>query len=650
MAGSSELGGHRITRLLRVYLTGTGTGASRSGGGTGAGTGTGTGTGPGTGRRGRRFKVVSRFRSPLLQVGRSVIMSVLSTVLLGAAAAWSTQVAEEMTDDPSTVTTADGNLRGLVKGKYRTFKGIPFAKPPLGKLRFAPPVAVEPWAGMRDAIDFRHNCIQEPNWSPKQPRETLDEDCLYLNVYTPSWATPTSMLPIMFWVHGGGWTNGGSNETRLNGTFNAADLSMIVVTTNYRLNIFGFLGGEAVRSLDTERGTTCNAGILDQREALRWVQRNIGAFGGNASNVLLAGESAGGASVYNHLVRPESWGLFAAAAEQSGSYSIFSVPQPAVPPPYNVPPLDFEKTYSRVLDLTNCTRNVSADAVACLQALDTDTLFNVTHHLDTPTQTQPCVDGVDLTAQIGELIKAGQTKPKVPFIAGGTMEDIAYPLYLAPKVNMKCHDGTQCTKDDLEAFVYELSQAFTPPWFDNATVAQFVDVYSQDSNRPFPTGTTPKSKFYFAPRHMGADFVTNCPARRSASSFADRGDNSSAVFLYRFSHIPEGPDGNYPRRSQHASDIPFIFRVTDVSAGGDDKYLYQIKEDELPLATQMVNAWISLAINGTAGPDWPAWKPSKNAPWMDFGNKRLGEVQPDDFMVAKCALWDKIGLPTPSHT
>lgn len=283
------------------------------------------------------------------------------------------------------VLTREGFVRGVANQRYRSFRGIPFAAPPVGALRWAPPAPVVPWAGVLDATEYKHNCMQPPGFDPPLPPPTLSEDCLYLNVWTPPHANSSSSLPVLFWVHGGSYHQGGANESRLNGSWDAALYDTILVTTNYRLNIFGFLASSMLRSRDPAGGTG-NYGILDQRAALRWVQANIRAFGGDPSRVLLDGQSAGGASVYNHLVRPLSWGLFSRAIAQSGGYTLV-LPQAETP--------EFEDTYRTVLNVTGCR------GVDCLLEIKAEQLLPVASFLDF----QPVVDGVDLKEQ-GESISS----------------------------------------------------------------------------------------------------------------------------------------------------------------------------------------------------------------------------------------------------
>merc|ERR1712232_795064 len=152
---------------------------------------------------------------------------------------------------------------------------------------------------------------------------TMSEDCLYLNVYAPT-KKSAQLKPVMLWIYGGGYQGGGGNETRLNGTWDVAlnertSNEFIVVTFNYRNNVFGFAASDKLRSRDPSGGTG-NYGVLDQRLAMQWVHDNIHAFGGDASRVYIVGQSAGASSVSNHLVRPKSWGLFHAAGLESGAF------------------------------------------------------------------------------------------------------------------------------------------------------------------------------------------------------------------------------------------------------------------------------------------------------------------------------------------
>jgi para-nitrobenzyl esterase len=206
--------------------------------------------------------------------------------------------------DPALVRAPSGPLQGIANGDYRAFLGVPYAKPPVGELRWAPPQPLDPWPSLLDASALRSKCIQI-GW--KHPGTVEGgEDCLYLNVYTPA-EVGQARLPVMVWFHGGGWVAGSSQD--VDPTVMVSREHVIVVTVNYRLGAFGFFASPALDAEDPAH-TSGNYAIRDQQLALRWVQRNISAFGGDPQRVTLAGQSAGTISNFTHLVAPASQGLF----------------------------------------------------------------------------------------------------------------------------------------------------------------------------------------------------------------------------------------------------------------------------------------------------------------------------------------------------
>ncbi len=211
--------------------------------------------------------------------------------------------------DPALVQTTTGTLRGQVTRGYRVFAGIPYAAAPIGPLRFQPPAPAPAWEGVRDATRPGPRCIQDPGGDPEFGRQT-DEDCLTVNVWTPGGSV--GARPVMVWIHGGGFINGSG------GMFDARWLAsrgdIVVVTLNYRLGTLGFLAHPDLGPA----GAVGNYGLADQQAALRWVRDNIANFGGDPAKVTIAGESAGGMSVCDHLVAPDSAGLFRAAIIMSG--------------------------------------------------------------------------------------------------------------------------------------------------------------------------------------------------------------------------------------------------------------------------------------------------------------------------------------------
>ena len=253
--------------------------------------------------------------------------------------------------DPALVHTDAGTLRGTVAPDYRLFAGIPYAAPPVGALRFAPPAPALGWQGEREATQPGPRCIQDPNADPEQGRNTA-EDCLTLNVWTP----PVSgeRRAVMVWLHGGAFVGGSSGIYDSRWLASRGDI--LVVTVNYRLGALGFLAHPALGPA----GAVGNYGLADQQAALRWVRDNIAAFGGDPDKVTVAGESAGAMSVCDHLVAPGSAGLFRAAI-------LMSAPCQAQ--------ADLATATRRSLDYAagvGCT--VPATAAACLRGLPTDRL------------------------------------------------------------------------------------------------------------------------------------------------------------------------------------------------------------------------------------------------------------------------------------
>lgn len=224
-----------------------------------------------------------------------------------------------------TIDTPAGRLAGLRKGAVASFKGIPFARPPIGPLRWRLPEPAEPWAGVRDATLFAPTCPQAPTQLESlmglAVGEQQSEDCLYLNVWTP--ACDDAKRPVMVWIHGGAFVLGAGSHGVYEGT-GLAELGAVVVTINYRLGAFGFLA----LGLANENAPGSGAeGIADQILALDWVRRNIASFGGDPDNVTIFGESAGGMSVATLLASPAARGLFHKAIAQSGAADISHAPE-----------------------------------------------------------------------------------------------------------------------------------------------------------------------------------------------------------------------------------------------------------------------------------------------------------------------------------
>ncbi|MEZ6031343.1 MAG: carboxylesterase family protein [Hyphomonadaceae bacterium] len=222
-----------------------------------------------------------------------------------------------------TRTTIDsGTLVGVVKNGVERYLGVPFAKPPVGPLRWEPPQKPEPWAGELRATDYKLPCYQETNPDGVTPNGggvsgPSSEDCLYLNVYAP--ANAKGDAPVMLWFFGGGNVVGGAHLPTYDGQA-FAEKGVIIVTTNYRLGAAGWFAHPTLTAAAAQDAPLVSYGSMDQTEVLRWIQRNIGAFGGDPKNVTIFGQSAGGYGVYAQLVSPQAQGLFQKAMVHSATY------------------------------------------------------------------------------------------------------------------------------------------------------------------------------------------------------------------------------------------------------------------------------------------------------------------------------------------
>jgi para-nitrobenzyl esterase len=215
------------------------------------------------------------------------------------------------------VETQAGILRGTDQGEHLAFLGVPYAAPPMGDRRFTAPEPFGAWSGVRDATSPGNVAPQDPLVSrPFRADGPEDEDCLFLNVYTPN-LDPGARRPVLFWIHGGGFSHGAGSQPAYDGGPLAARGNLVVVTINYRVGALGYLylGGHG----GADWGATANAGQLDQITALGWVRDNIAAFGGDPDNVTIAGQSAGSVAVGTLLAMPAAAGLFARAIAQSGT-------------------------------------------------------------------------------------------------------------------------------------------------------------------------------------------------------------------------------------------------------------------------------------------------------------------------------------------
>jgi len=311
------------------------------------------------------------------------------------------------------VTIDTGTLEGVVDSAsgVMLFRGIPYAAPPVGPLRWKPPQAAQPWRGVRAANKLGHNCMQHQPYSDIDPFTAgVSEDCLYLNVWTKSLDT-RAPRPVMVWIHGGGFFAGFGGEERHNGGI-LAKKGAVVVTLNYRLGPFGFMAHPAFAA-ESPNHSSGNYGLLDQIAALQWVKRNIARFGGDPSRVTIFGESAGGMSVGSLIASPLAKGLFQRAILESGTGVGIGV-------------LRQEQARAASLKLADSlgVQGTGADALAKLRAVDAQKVLQAALRLGNPGSPQffPVVDGWVLPHPVDSTL-LNASPNIVPVIAGSNRDE-----------------------------------------------------------------------------------------------------------------------------------------------------------------------------------------------------------------------------------
>ena len=303
-------------------------------------------------------------------------------------------------DEPVQLTS--GQVTGVeLDGNVTVFRGIPFAAPPVGDLRWKAPQPPIPWQGVRVADTFGPACMQ------RRARQLMSEDCLYVNVWTTAESNQDA-LPVMVWIHGGGWSSGASSNATYDG-FGFADKGVVLVSVNYRMNAFGFMAHPAL-SAAAERGVSGNYGILDHIAALEWVRDNIGGFGGDPNNVTIFGESAGGASIYALLATPLANGLFHRAISESTWIT-----------PTNVTHLTRHNGFSDSAEargqtaiadkLTELGRSTDGDLLATMREMSADDVISMRFGVSL------AEDGWVLPKSPGEIFREGSHNI-VPLLAG----------------------------------------------------------------------------------------------------------------------------------------------------------------------------------------------------------------------------------------
>lgn len=505
------------------------------------------------------------------------------------------------------ITTEDGALNGITSPNVNQFLGIPYAEPPVGALRWTPPQPHGAWKGVLEATQVGNPCPQLDSLG----KATGDEDCLSLNVYTPGLKKPQSTqngLAVMVWIPGGSlthWSGGMFDPTPL-----VEKGDVIVVTINYRLGVLGWFAHPA---LDAEDHLKANYGLMDQQFALRWVQRNIAAFGGDPDRVTIFGESAGGLSVYCNLASPTAAGLFHRAIAESGAYSSFEsyldfiVPLAAAEPGSQ----DFAAS-------VGC----GDQSAQCLRATPAASLI-----LAPPDLLYPFIDGTLLTETPPPAFASGQFN-QVPVISGTNHDEYRLQVALAYD-----YAGHPLTSADYPKAVADLLRLDYPDPTGSLDLA--LGMYPLSKYPPPPPYVEPAPLALAA---LGTDLIYACPARRADQLL------SQYVPTYAYEFSDENAPLNlgyvrasFPLGAYHNSEMQYLFNLLGTAA--------PFTSDQQQLSDAMIGYWAQFAKSGdpnqSGAPDWPPYDASTH--------KFQSLVPPTPQLISnfanthKCTFWDSIG-------
>jgi para-nitrobenzyl esterase len=491
------------------------------------------------------------------------------------------------TGNPS-VQLDDGPLEGRqLDNNVQAFLGIPYAKPPLGDLRWQPPQAPDKWTKTLDASDYGGRCAQ-PESTTLMNAASDNEDCLYANVWTPS-VTSKDKLPVMFWIHGGGNVNGSASEPvpyANSGHFyegqHIASKGVVVVSFNYRLGVFGFFGHEAL----AQKGG--NQGLWDQTFALQWVKDNIAKFGGDPSNVTIFGESAGSLDVCFHVASPKSRGLFKQAISESGGCTTHTATAD-----------DAAKMADTLATTLGCT---GSDALTCLRGKSVSDLLGAV-----PTGSGigagfgPSVDGDFLPDQPRTLYDSGSIA-KVPYILGSNQDEGT--LFTVGQPAITDADG--------------LTAAVTAE-FGAAGASTIIAQY------PMSNFSSDPQPYQAAFSRMVGDAILVCTTFDTAERAAK---NGNTIRMYNFDIPADVPVPDLNLGATHGSELVYVFGTSP-----------NFTPDEQTASDRMETYWTNFAKTGNPnGGDllnWPELTTSSNQR-IQFA---LDVSILNDFRATECAFW-----------
>ncbi len=505
--------------------------------------------------------------------------AVAAVGLLLAVGGFAPLEAQTVLDPETPVMVTGGAIRGAVAARNAgiiAFRGIPYAAPPVGDLRWRPPAQVSGWQGVRDAAGSGPICIQNGGQNVPQ-----DEDCLLLNVWAPR--ETSEPRPVLFWIHGGGYTGGSGSTAIYDGTPLAAD-GAVVVTINYRLNVFGFLAHPAL-SAESPHGASGNYGLLDMVAALEWVRDNIAAFGGDPGRVTIFGESAGGGAVMSVMLVPQAGGLFHGAIAQSNWINGWD--RPLAEPARGWEAAEAQGV--RVAAALGIAERAE-DSLAALRAASAADVFAASNaeagsaFMRTGNVWAPNVDGWVIPEDPLAMYRAGRQHP-VPLITG-----------------LNGNEGSLMTRgmDIPNAGAFEAYVRSVYPELADEMLAHY------DASSPAAAKAAVDKVVH--------DLYFAGPVRAHAEAQAAAG---APTWLYHFTHVPPTAWGA-ALGSHHAAELVYVFGTLTRREEGGERPLGltpvgDYTDTDTALSATMRAYWVQFAATGDPNreglPPWPAFDP-----------------------------------------
>jgi para-nitrobenzyl esterase len=484
---------------------------------------------------------------------------------------------------PPVVETRAGKLQGRAEGTLNVFQGIQYAAAPVGESRWKPPAPAAAWSGVREATAYGPACVQPTRKVASIYANDIgktSEDCLTLNVWAPAGA---DAAPVFVWIHGGALAYGSSRESYYDGA-RMAGRGLVVVTINYRLGVFGYLAHPALGA-ESALGISGNYGLQDQIAALRWIQANIGAFGGDPANVTIAGESAGGLSVMYLMAAPDARGLFSKAIAQS-AYMI------------SMPTLKEAKSGEFAAEQIGAflAAKLQAADIAGMRAMDAQALADAAAGAGYSPFGN--IDGHTLKAQLIEVFERGEQAP-VPLLAGFNSGEIRSLLFLAPPA--------PATSEAYESVVRDR-------YLDLAD--EFLRIYPSADMKESILATTRDALYgWTAEALVKHQTALGQPA-----------------YLYYFDHgYPAADDAGL--HGFHAGEMPYMFGTFDHTPPLWPKN--PATPAEHAYADAMLDYWTSFARTGqpraAKAPDWPAYGTSRDYMWFSESPQPANHLLPGMF-------------------